>query len=197
MLGRGESLDCRPDAPPGFRGEHASSPTRARQPFSLGVLRKVLLFTTQRFQQFGAAGFGVEGRKAAGAARCWPPNAAAGCGTQRTGLTSMLRHGTFLEPFVFPEWALGLQQGARPGQNRGVMPPPPGKRLTRVLALARLDYGAKTHARGGHRKGSGDNARGGGPQAPAPPPMTGQYRARGRCGRRFPGGRHIHCMLDP
>ena len=124
MLGRGESLDCRPDAPPGFRGEHASSPTRARQPFSLGVLRKVLLFTTQRFQQFGAAGFGVEGRKAAGAARCWPPNAAAGCGTQRTGLTSMLRHGTFLEPFVFPEWALGLQQGARPGQNRGVMPPP-------------------------------------------------------------------------
>ena len=103
-----------------------------------------------------------------------------------------------LNPSGFPSgrWA-STEEGARPGLNRGVMPSPHGKRLARVLARARLGYGAKTHARGGHRKGPSGNARGGGSQAPAPPPRTGLCRARGRCGRRFPRARHIHSMLDP
>ena len=62
------------------------------------------------------------------------------------------------------------------------MPSPHGKRLARVLARARLGYGAKTHARGGHGKGPGDNARGGrapGPRATAqdrPVPRAGPLR---------------------
>ena len=173
--------------------------TRVRLPLSLGILRKVLLFTTQRSRQFGAAGFGVEGRKGGegGTLLATKPS-------RRLRSTTHRPHQHAPPPSLpsspsgFPSgrWA-STEEGARPGLNRGVMPSPHGKRLARVLARARLGYGAKTHARGGHRKGPSGNARGGGPQAPAPPPRTGLCRARGRCGRRFPRARHIHSMLDP
>ena len=167
---------------PGFRWEHASSVTRVRLPLSLGILRKVLLFTTQRSRQFGAAGFGVEGRKAAGAARCWPPNAAAGCGAQRTGLTNMRRHRHFPRALRVSRVGAGLTGGRPPWpEQRGhALPPRQAPRACLGASQTRL-WREDTRARGSPQGSQWQRAWGRvpGPRATAqdrPVPRAGPLR---------------------